>query len=212
MANEKISDHPAAGAIIGAELLPVVQSGVNKRSTPDAIKTYFQTAFATVFAQLAGQTSQAFACSNLAFPATQVPSADPNTLDDYEKGTWTPIIGGTGGQSGQSYSTQEGNYVKVGVLASYNFNVQLTAKGTITTQAMIGGFPFSSGSVHGGGSIGLSSGLATAVVSLELLVQAGLTYGPIYKRTGAQVSDALLIGADIANDTQFAGTITCYAA
>src|SRR3990167_787780 len=26
------------------------------------------------------------------FPGTQVPSSDANTLDDYEEGTWTPII------------------------------------------------------------------------------------------------------------------------
>jgi hypothetical protein len=28
----------------------------------------------------------------LKFPATQVASADPNTLDDYEEGTWTPVF------------------------------------------------------------------------------------------------------------------------
>jgi hypothetical protein len=28
------------------------------------------------------------------FPVTQVASADPNTLDDYEEGTWTPVLRG----------------------------------------------------------------------------------------------------------------------
>ncbi len=27
----------------------------------------------------------------ITFPATQNPSADANTLDDYEEGTWTPV-------------------------------------------------------------------------------------------------------------------------
>ena len=35
--NEKISDMPAAGALGGTELVPVVAGGVNKRSTPAAI-------------------------------------------------------------------------------------------------------------------------------------------------------------------------------
>jgi hypothetical protein len=30
--------------------------------------------------------------SGITFPATQVPSADANTLDDYEEGTWTPTV------------------------------------------------------------------------------------------------------------------------
>ena len=28
----------------------------------------------------------------ITFPTTQVPSSDANTLDDYEEGTWTPVI------------------------------------------------------------------------------------------------------------------------
>ena len=48
------------------------------------------------------------------FPATQVPSADANTLDDYEEGTWTPVLGGSGGTSGQTYAAQAGTYTKIG--------------------------------------------------------------------------------------------------
>jgi len=52
---------------------------------------------------------------NIAFPATAVPSADANTLDDYEEGTWTAAF--TAGTSGTitihaSYVT--GKYVKIG--------------------------------------------------------------------------------------------------
>jgi hypothetical protein len=34
------------------------------------------------------------------FPATQIPSSNPNTLDDYEEGTFLPIITCNGGSSG----------------------------------------------------------------------------------------------------------------
>lgn len=40
MANIKISEMAAADALVGSELIPVVQGGQNKTSTPFAIKTY----------------------------------------------------------------------------------------------------------------------------------------------------------------------------
>lgn len=43
MADTKISDNPAADALSGTELLPVVQGGANKRSLPSAVATYFRT-------------------------------------------------------------------------------------------------------------------------------------------------------------------------
>jgi hypothetical protein len=36
-------------------------------------------------------SGQTFSLNGITFPATQVPSADANTLDDYEEGTWTPV-------------------------------------------------------------------------------------------------------------------------
>lgn len=81
------------------------------------------------------------------FPATQNPSADANTLDDYEEGTWTPTVGGSGGSSGQAYSRQLGFYVKVGRLVTVQCDVILSTLGTITTQVTIDGLPFASQNV-----------------------------------------------------------------
>jgi hypothetical protein len=51
------------------------------------------------------------------FPATQVASADANTLDDYEEGTFTPTMTGTSpagtAVNGNGYYTKIGNYVWV---------------------------------------------------------------------------------------------------
>jgi hypothetical protein len=53
--------------------------------------------------------------SGITFPATQVPSADANTLDDYEEGTWTPTINtGGGGVTVTGTPTTGGNYTKIG--------------------------------------------------------------------------------------------------
>jgi len=63
-------------------------------------------------------------------------------LNDYEEGTWTPSFGGTGGQSGQVYVTQDGTYTKVGRLVTFQGNIALSTKGTITGFVKINGLPF----------------------------------------------------------------------
>jgi len=50
--------------------------------------------------------------NGVTFPATQVPSADANTLDDYEEGTWTPTQGA--GLVVVGAFTSSGTYTKVG--------------------------------------------------------------------------------------------------
>jgi hypothetical protein len=55
--------------------------------------------------------------SGITFPATQVASADVNTLDDYEEGTWTPVVVGTSTAGTASYVSQANAiYTKIGSL------------------------------------------------------------------------------------------------
>jgi hypothetical protein len=82
--------------------------------------------------------------SGIKFPATQVASSDDNTLDDYEVGTFTPVLGGAGGTSGQSYGLQAGNYVKIGDRVFIDANTSLSTKGTITGNLQVQGLPFTS--------------------------------------------------------------------
>jgi hypothetical protein len=58
--------------------------------------------------------------NGIKFPATQVPSIDANTLDDYEEGTWTPDIPAI--TSWSSKSTY-GWYQKVGRWVSAHCNI-----------------------------------------------------------------------------------------
>jgi hypothetical protein len=62
----------------------------------------------------------------LKFPPTQIPSADPNTLDDYEEGTWTPNVTNTGYT--YTYSNQTGTYTKVGRKVTLSWRVAVTAR------------------------------------------------------------------------------------
>jgi hypothetical protein len=76
------------------------------------------------------------------FPATQNPSTDVNTLDDYREGSWTPTLSGASGGSGQTYATQTGAFQKVGRWVSANFYIVLTAAGTLTGDLQIRGLPY----------------------------------------------------------------------
>ena len=73
-------------------------------------------------------------------------TAAANTLDDYEEGTWTPVLTFGGGSTGITYNTQAGNYTKVGRIAVATINISLSSKGTSTGTSEIT-LPFTSASV-----------------------------------------------------------------
>lgn len=65
---------------------------------------------------------------NITFPATQAASADANTLDDYEEGTWTPgLTFATPGNLSVTYSRQVGEYTKIGRVVFAWFDVRTSA-------------------------------------------------------------------------------------
>jgi hypothetical protein len=88
--------------------------------------------------------------SGIVFPATQVASADPNTLDDYEEGTWTPTISFGGASVGVTYAaSRAGQYTKIGRQVTATAYILLTNKGTSTGSASIGGLPYVIGATSG---------------------------------------------------------------
>lgn len=84
----------------------------------------------------------AVSTNGIAFPATQVPSSNANTLDDYEEGTWTPAAAFGGAATGITYGLQEGSYTKIGRLVYIRGRVTLTSKGSSTGAMTITGLPF----------------------------------------------------------------------
>jgi hypothetical protein len=80
--------------------------------------------------------------SSVAFPATQISSADPNTLDDYEEGSFTPTLAFGGASTGIGYNFRSGYYTKKGDDVSFSVTLNLTSKGTATGNMTIGGLPF----------------------------------------------------------------------
>lgn len=62
------------------------------------------------------------------FPAAQSPSADPNTLDDYEEGVWTPTVTANSGAI-TSY-VAAGHYTKIGRQVHCTAVISITNNGT----------------------------------------------------------------------------------
>ena len=79
--------------------------------------------------------------SGITFPATQVASSDANTLDDYEEGTFTPVVIGATSAGVGTYGTQVGYYTKVGNLVTIRAALNWTAH-TGTGVMRLGGLPF----------------------------------------------------------------------
>lgn len=123
----------------------------------------------------------------LAFPATQNPSANVNTLDDYEEFNWTPSLGGTA-----SYLTQEGRGTKVGRLVCLNMRMTVNAIGT-GSQTTIAGIPLAYPPSSGDAvfTVSNSASLAAAVVSITGHTANTETTITLRSRTVAAVADAV---------------------
>ena len=65
-----------------------------------------------------------------------------NKLQDYETGTWTPTWQGASGQSGQSYSTREASYTKIGRAVHIQAYMNISDRGNFTNGAKVAGLPF----------------------------------------------------------------------
>jgi hypothetical protein len=145
----------------------------------------------------------------VAFPASQSASADANTLDDYEEGTYSAVIGGAGGTSGQTYGTQTGRYIKIGQFVCAEVDLTLTAKGTITGQAMIS-LPFTVAATCGANMV-LWENTAVAVGVLMAQPVTSTSYALLYKTDNVVTSVQQVTTGQIANNTRLAATI-CYRA
>ena len=74
-------------------------------------------------------------------------TASDNALDDYEEGTWTPVLGGTSGDPTVSYDIQKGWYQKIGNLVCFGGRLQWNTSGSSggSGDGVIKTLPFTAG-------------------------------------------------------------------
>jgi len=78
--------------------------------------------------------------TGVSFPATINASSDANTLDDYEEGTWTPVV--TSGVGSITSYTATGSYTKIGRTVTLYGNVQITNPGSAGGDLRMNSVPF----------------------------------------------------------------------
>ena len=143
--------------------------------------------------------------SGITFPATAVAASDANTLDDYEEGTWTPVVS-FGGASVGITGTFSGTYTKVGNVVTITFTLAFTSKGTSTGEMMVSGMPFT-GSADSLTGFGYIHRLAALQIAGQLYLQvSGTTFYPRFAGYNGGNTTGLT-NADIRNDTALEGGI-----
>jgi len=91
-----------------------------------------------------GNATPSTSGAGITFPATFSASADANTLDDYEEGSFPPIVLGSSNAGTFTYTTGNtwGRYVKVGPLVNFQLSVQTSAGSGATGNVLVDGLPF----------------------------------------------------------------------
>jgi hypothetical protein len=145
----------------------------------------------------------------IGFPASQNASADPNTLDDYEEGTWTPGIAFGGASVGVTYGANNGGkYTKIGRLCVATCLLQLTSKGSSVGAATLTGLPLAApASVI---LASLTTGWAAAIAGASGAIQGTLASGgsivSLYQSGGG--ASVALTNSNFGNTSQFLATIS----
>jgi hypothetical protein len=145
--------------------------------------------------------------NGITFPATAVACTDANTLDDYEEGTWTPVVS-FGGASVGITGTFSGTYTKVGNVVTVTYILSFTSKGSSTGSMLVSGMPFngalSLNTISGFGYIHRLAALQTA--GQLYLGVSGTTFSPNFAGYNGG-NTTTLTNTDIGNDTDLRGGI-----
>ena len=104
-----------------------------------AAGSLMSTTWLTVGATGTAVTGSLSTTTGIVFPATQNNQAGANTLDDYEEGTWTPVIANMTVVGAQ---TNSGRYTKIGNIVYFAAYVSAATSITWSASAIIDGLPY----------------------------------------------------------------------
>lgn len=130
------------------------------------------------------------AINAVTFPATQVASANINTLDDYKEGTWTPVL--TSGFTTSGVVTTAGTFTKIGRVVVITFAVSATSVSPASGAVM--------------------SGLPYPAVAIASLGSAGAGAGTLASMTITSSGSTLIFGGTAITSANVVGSITYVAA
>lgn len=111
--------------------------------------------------------------AGLAFPATKVASSDANTLDDYEEGTWTPVMGD--GTNNYTLSVAKGYYTIIGNMCFASWSCTWTSIGSAGAGQLRVTLPFTvlnEDTARYSAALGAIDGVDTTATLNQIVAQA----------------------------------------
>jgi len=135
-----------AGAVSGTATFTIESPATSTNRTltlPDNTGTIITQNSTPAFASTigVGGATPAASGAGITFPATQSASSDANTLDDYEEGTWSPVLS-DGTNNATMNAETSGIYVKIGRTVYITATVYTTSLGSVTGNIYVNGLPF----------------------------------------------------------------------
>jgi hypothetical protein len=153
--------------------------------------------------------------AGITFPATQSASTDANTLDDYEEGTWTPVIAdaATGGNTG-TFTNNGATYTKIGrqvTLQAY-LNAINTTGMTAGNAFYVRGLPFTASSTSQGNFYTYRVGRDASTVSSSVNLGSGNTsvIFSLYTTNSATTDKFILVSNMVSGTSEVILTITYF--
>ena len=174
--------------VTNTKLHTLIDSATIDMSAPSAIGG--TTPAAGAFTTLTATGLLTLTSGQLAFPASQSASADPNTIDDYEEGYFTPTITGDSGNYVLATSADTFYYIKISKMVFFQGYLAVASDNSASGDIKIS-IPFAAANlsdkaditivnaciVDGGGTIPNPYGLIlgpTSVMCLRKLTDAGV--------------------------------------
>jgi hypothetical protein len=140
----------------------------------------------------------------ITFPATQSASSNANTLDDYEEGTWTPVIDSQTAGTGRATQVNSANYSKVGNVVTFDAYCSVSTLGSGGSGTwQIKGLPFTAkASAYFAVSVGFFNSLNSSVTYITATVNGGTTEMEFRGTTASAASiSGLTFSTFVANGT-----------
>jgi hypothetical protein len=144
--------------------------------------------------------------NEIRFPSSQQASNNPNYLDDYEEGTWTPqlISGGA-----FTYTSQVGRYTKIGRQVTLYYNIQINTASSTTSGAVGMSLPFACV-----GAVAERHGYP-GIIGLQTTSNTGIRYTGFYDDSSTVFfygPSTTLIGTEVGNTNIISGSMTYFTA
>jgi hypothetical protein len=211
---------PAGNPVIPGTVIATTWANTTLTDIATALTNSLSTDGSTASVSLAGKTMSGGTFSGpavtgiltltggqIAFPAVQVPSANVNTLDDYEEGTWTPSLTFvTPGTLVVGYTLQAGGYTKIGRSVNVCMGIITNSYtlGTASGNMRITGLPFAPNNATNQCNASLSfQGINKATyTSLAWVAINALGTATEVIASGMGVARANIVTTDTASGTQ----------